>query len=258
LAALAAGKHVMCQKPLTLDRAEAERMVAEADARGLRLAVNQNVRYTPANQSIADWLATGQIGRPHAATIEYHARFAYDPWRAQLPHMALTDGALHHIDLMRWWFGTPRQVFAAETAVAPDQPATYATLIARYDDGLVVTLICDWASPAGRSSFDIAIHAAGGVIEVTGSQARCYRVSQDSWTDGRTADPAAWKPGVGFLPAFADCMAGFLHAIETDQVPPTSAVDNLGTLDILFAAHRSIETGRAVDLPARATTGGRP
>jgi len=251
--ALAAGKHVICQKPLTMSIAEGEEMVAAAAARGLKFAVNQNVRYTPANLSIADWVDRHAIGTPHAATIEYHAPLSYEAWRAALPHMVLSDGALHHIDLLRWWFGTPHRVFAAETHLASvhDGAATYAVVTETYSSGLVATVQCDWASPAGESSFNITVHGDAGVIRVEGSKARCYRKATGVWEDGRPADPSQWKPGVGFLPAFAACTQGFLDAVETGGEPPTSAADNLATLDILFAAHESIESGEAVNVRQR-------
>ena len=55
-----------------------------------------------------------------------------------------------------------------------------------------------------------------------------------------------WRPGVGYLPAFADCMKGFIEAIDKGVEAPTSGRDNLKTLELLFAAHRSIETRQTV------------
>ena len=72
-AAIDAGKHVMCQKPLALSLDEAREGVAYAKKAGLQLAVNQNIRYTPTNSVIAGWLREGRIGTPHLVTFEYHA-----------------------------------------------------------------------------------------------------------------------------------------------------------------------------------------
>ncbi len=248
-AAIDAGKHVMCQKPLALSLDQAREGVAHAEKAGLQLAVNQNIRYTPTNTIIANWLREERIGKPHLVTFEYHAPIAYDPWRAALRHMVFSENMIHHIDLVRWWFGMPVVIFASEarSAAAGDDAATIGTMAFTYDDGPVVNFICDWVDPTRSPSFVIRIDGDRGSINTDGRVARCLNTAKpETWTSTLPAAAELWRPGVGYLPAFADCMNGFLEAIDKGVEAPTSGRDNLKTLELLFAAHRSIETRQTV------------
>ena len=60
--ALAAGKHVLCEKPFAMNVGEAERMLAAAEASGKRLIEAFHYRYHPAFQTCLDWLAADEIG----------------------------------------------------------------------------------------------------------------------------------------------------------------------------------------------------
>ena len=96
LAALAAGAHVLCEKPMadTLCCAGA-RMVAAARRAGRNLAVNFNYRSVPSHRLLGE-LERGGFGRPALFTAQTHAYL----W----PHM---------LDLLRYWFGDPLEVTAA-------------------------------------------------------------------------------------------------------------------------------------------------
>ncbi len=69
---LAAGKHVVCEKPLALSSADTADLVARAEASGLVNAVCFNIRFYPANHQAMSMVAAGEIGEPRFITGSYH------------------------------------------------------------------------------------------------------------------------------------------------------------------------------------------
>ena len=113
LAALAAGKHVLCEKPLALDLAGARRMCDAARAAGVVTAVNFRYRFIPAAGFVRDLIARGELGAIYHVYGNYLQGPLSDPtaplaWRlvrAQSGSGALGDLASHLVDLYRFWVG---------------------------------------------------------------------------------------------------------------------------------------------------------
>ena len=106
--AIAAGKHVLAQKPLSIDAAELprlEHLLATARDRGIRVAVNQNARWAPAWRLATLLVRRGDIGQVvgvthlHDKPLPPLAGTAFD----DVPHMLLSDYLVHWIDITRCW-----------------------------------------------------------------------------------------------------------------------------------------------------------
>ena len=114
LAALAAGKHVMCEKPLALTVDDARAMARAAAPTGLGAHVNFGHRYTPAARYVKQLIEEGALGRIYHCNVTYAQGHLTDPDapRAWRMHRAvagtgvLGDLGSHTIDLARWWMGT--------------------------------------------------------------------------------------------------------------------------------------------------------
>jgi predicted dehydrogenase len=83
VAAAEAGKHVLCEKPMALDVASCERMVAAARAHGVRLGVAYYRHHYPLVARLRDLVASGALGRPVLATVEVFERFDRAPGEAR-------------------------------------------------------------------------------------------------------------------------------------------------------------------------------
>lgn len=118
--ALAAGAHVLCEKPLAMDAEQALAM-AEAARRARRVAMTCfNWRFPVAMQRFHALVEAGHVGRP----FEIHARFLVPRWadetlaptwrmdRAQAGHGVMGDLGVHLVDLVRWNFGEFTRVSA--------------------------------------------------------------------------------------------------------------------------------------------------
>lgn len=111
--ALAAGKHVVCEKPLALSSADTADLVGRATASGLVNAVCFNIRFYPANHQAMAMVANGEIGEPRFITGSYHQDWLLLEtdwnWRLQPEEAgnlrAVADIGSHWLDLTRFISG---------------------------------------------------------------------------------------------------------------------------------------------------------
>jgi 1,5-anhydro-D-fructose reductase (1,5-anhydro-D-mannitol-forming) len=144
VAALAAGRHVLCEKPMAMNYAEGTAMIAAARAAGKLLGVAYYRRLYPKLVRAQALLAEGAIGQPVLAEINCHDWFAdTDGRRAWLldPAMAgggpLYDTASHRIDVLNMLFGSPVAVVAQlSNAVHQARVEDNATLLIEYPHGV--------------------------------------------------------------------------------------------------------------------------
>ena len=116
IAALKAGKHVLCEKPMALDLDECKEMVKVARETGKQLMVGQVGRYTPAFVKAKQLLDAGVIGDLFLVESEYAhdyaKKFGTDGWRIKPEREAIIGGGCHAVDLIRMMAGNPEEVFA--------------------------------------------------------------------------------------------------------------------------------------------------
>ncbi|MHB0876272.1 MAG: Gfo/Idh/MocA family protein [Anaerolineae bacterium] len=108
-AALEAGKHVICTKPMVTSVADAAHLVGLVDRTGLKFLVGQTMRFDPEFAGAKRMLDDGDLGEVIVAEGHYvHdlRSFAYlTPWRMRAPQDLMYGGASHPIDMLRWFLG---------------------------------------------------------------------------------------------------------------------------------------------------------
>ncbi len=254
---------ILAQKPLGVSYEQGREIVTLCRGAGIVLAVNQNMRYDQSVRAAKDVLDRGWLGEPVLATIEMRAIPHWMPWQQRQGWLTLRIMSIHHLDTMRFWFGTPRRVFASlrpdpRTARSFAHEDGICLYILEYDSGLRAAAWDDvWAGPVDEGAArDIGIRWR---IEGTRGLARGtigwpeYPQEVPSTLDytttamdGRWQTPR-WKE-VWFPDAFAGPMAELLVALETGEPPSLSGIDNLETLALVDACYRSAREHRAVEL----------
>ncbi len=114
---LAAGIHVMCEKPLALSREELNAIVKASDASSAKFMVGQICRFTPAFIKAKELIDSGTIGDVYFVESEYahdYLKFMFD-WRKDPRRHGVVGGGCHAVDLLRWFVGDPTLVFAFGT-----------------------------------------------------------------------------------------------------------------------------------------------
>jgi predicted dehydrogenase len=163
IAALEAGKHVLCEKPMAMNYAEALSMNDAARQSGKTLGIAYYRRTYPKVTRAKQLLAEGVIGIPVLAELSLHDWFNADggfrEWLVQ-PEMAgggpLYDIASHRIDILNYFFGKPAAVTAQlSTLVHKRAVEDSATLLIEYESGLRGVIDVRWHCRQGRDEFRI-------------------------------------------------------------------------------------------------------
>lgn len=254
-AALAAGKPVLCQKPLALDLAEAEALGREAGTRGVALAVNQQLRFEEGFAAARSMVRRGWIGEP--LQVSFHVDITTDfsawDWFAKRDRMEITYHSIHYFDAIRSVLGEPELVFATGSRAPGQYPVgetrTIATLV--YPGEVRALVHSHHENRAGDIEAAFRITGSEGAIRGTlgllnnypdGGPDTLEVFSRTLPTDGWLAYPVTqrWIPD-----AFRGPIASLLNAAATGGQPETSAEDNLGTLRLVDALYRSMETGES-------------
>ncbi|HEX6970882.1 MAG TPA: Gfo/Idh/MocA family oxidoreductase, partial [Limnochordia bacterium] len=178
--AAAAGKHILCQKPMALSLADCDRMGRAVDAAGVTFVMAFQMRHDPLNQKLKELIDAGAVGRVglvrrrHCIDVLFNEAFVRGPSRWHIEpekNMGMfMDDAVHAADFLLWILGEPKSVTAeidnVLTHVAPDDTGV---AIYRFADGAMGVLL--------NSSVTLA---AENTTEVYGDQG----VIIQNWDDG--------------------------------------------------------------------------
>lgn len=245
---VAAGRHVLSQKPFAVDLAEGERLVRLARAAGAKLAVNQNGRWAPYFSYARQAIIAGLIGEVSSATLTLNWDHTWTQGTAfeKIHHLILHDFGIHWFDAACSFFGDARALAVnATVARAPAQtmaPPLVAACTVTFPNG-IATLSFDGSSRyAPRES----VVVAGTTGTLRGEGAICAVPAIDITTAagrGRADLSGAW-----FDDGFRGTMGELLCAIEEGREPENSAAGNLRSLAVCLAAMKSADTGEVVRL----------
>jgi predicted dehydrogenase len=253
--ACAAGKHMLCQKPLSDKYSEAEEMADVAQRAGLKIAVQQQFRWSSLIRSVRCLLSEGWVGDVLDVQVQVSIHTPWDmwPWIASQPRLEVLYHSIHYLDSLRYLFGEPALVTSRHTKhpAQQDKGETKTVTVWDYENGLQILIaIChfDW-SPGLYSLFRVL--GTDGLIEGTigtnydypdgRNDTIKFTSRSNSERDFYVTLPGRWIPD-----AFYGPMASLMEAIQTGGEPVTSARDNLGTLRVVDAAYRSMSEKRSV------------
>jgi predicted dehydrogenase len=163
IAALRAGKHVLCEKPVAMNYQEASGMARTARETGKTLGIAYYRRMYPKLQRARELLERGAVGRPVFAEINCHDWFQdEDGRRAWLldPRKSgggpLYDIASHRIDVLNFLFGKPVKVCGqVSNVVHASAVEDSATVMIEYESGVRGVVDVRWHSRAPRDEFRI-------------------------------------------------------------------------------------------------------
>jgi predicted dehydrogenase len=251
--AIAGGRHLLCHKPLATTFGEGRLLVEAAEARGVRLGVNQNARWLPGIRATANLLARGTLGDPLGIHFDLGWQNEYesmDPdWR-KTANLTLTTDVVHHVDTCRLWVGEPEWVFADAWRRPHGETGVQALL--HYSDTLVATIRATGGESIAPAWARYRVEGTAGRAEGELAQYTDYGLAvRDPYVVRLAERPdAVYEPAFPYttIPhAFAATMGLLLRAVERGEEPEESGGrDNLETLRIVAALGRSIEERRIV------------
>lgn len=255
--AIAAGKHLLCQKPLADRYAGAVRIVNLARDAGIKLAVNQQMRWDAGIAVSRQLLEQGALGIPADARIEVSIRTPWQmwPWIASSERLEIIYHSIHYQDAMRYLFGDPESVTSFHDRW-PGQPETGETrtlTVFHYLDDRRVTIDVNHHNWSDDAYARFRFLGTEGIISGTLGLLYDYPTGRvDSLAYAPRREPLTWHKAdlsTWWIPdAFAGPMASLMTAIQSGGEPITAGADNLGTLRTVFASYRSAAEGRTVRL----------
>jgi predicted dehydrogenase len=201
LAAVAAGKQVFCEKPLTLTSAGAERILAACERAGIVLGIGHERRYEPAMEHLLGAVREGRLGQVlHLESNMSHNLFALldgSNWRVRAtdaPAGAMTALGIHITDLFLTLAGRPTRVQARTRKVLRDMAGEdHVSVLIDFDSGATGTLVCLSSTPYhGR----LTVFGARGWIEVKENA----NVDQGQPSDVTIADATGKRSTVSYGP----------------------------------------------------------
>jgi predicted dehydrogenase len=255
-AAIQRGKHVLSQKPLALDLDLAEQLADSAEAKGVKLAVNQNGRWAPHFAYAREAVAAGLLGQ--IGSVDFELAFDHS-WTVgthfeNIHHLLLFDFGIHWFDLTACFLQDHKltSVFAAV------EHATYQ----RARPPFLASVIVEAEGAQARMAFNAAVQfAQSDRTLIAGSQGtlHCSGPSLSDQTVVLTTPAGETSPaltGTWFENGFQGTMGELLCAIEEKGEPMNSARNNLRSLALCFAAlqsantHQPVRPGEIRKLPA--------
>lgn len=254
IAAAEAGKHILCEKPMTISMADAQAMMDAAERAGVTLMVRQSTRFAPPYSKVKQVVDSGVLGRintlcgvhchggPEFWTPNYQWFFT----QAQAGGGAMLDMGIHICDFILWLVGrnvveVTGFVGTLEKDIEVDDNGM--TLM-RFDDGTFAFFQASWSvKPMGDSS--LTIHGERGVLRLRRDPERPIVLEL------RTEEgfPDLQYPEVAFPGPWGTACGHFVECLAQGKPPLVSGEDGKRALEVILATFKSSETGQTIRLP---------
>ncbi len=260
-----AGKHVLCEKPLTLTAAQARKAAQACRTRGVLLQEGYMMKFHAAHRKIKDLIEAGRIGKPvylRAQLACWYPRMS-GAWRQDLRKGgggALIDMASHLYDLLEFFAGPIRRVAAVTGNLVQDyRPEDASTTLLEFAGGAQASVDCFFCVPDAASRTRLEIYGSGGAIlsegtigQGSGGKLEAILDAGDAGYDAAQAKDEAPRfrpvryravnPYAAECDAFAECiLAG--RPVEINDA--ASAVRCMARIE---KAYQSARTGRWITL----------
>jgi predicted dehydrogenase len=249
LAAVAARKPVLCEKPMGMNADECRQMVEAASNAGVLLGVAQVFRFEESTARFRERIAAGDIGRPIFARAEFsypgtgHARtWLYN--RSVAGGGPVADVGVHCIDALRYILqDEPRRVtmIGRSDEQSGDVEAA-AVLVLEFDRGTLASVV---VSTRAQYRTPMEIVGDAGVLRADDALNVERPVKLELWRDGqRVAEDAASN-----RLAYARQVDAFAAAVEGREVFPAPGQQGWQNQLVLDAAYRSLVSGKSEKVP---------
>ena len=251
--ALEAGKHVLVEKPLSLDIWEAEQMVRKAKEKGVFLAINYNRRFSKPYLRAKKLVDEGAIGKVAYVMMKLSQGGPASSSKGR--YYLLFELETHAIDLMRYFGGEITEVCATMAApradqARPNEEATYTSIAisVKFENEAVGTLMASW-----DSSFTHPIE----LMEICGTKGY---LQVENIVEGVKLFPhgdetvRSWRPNIfstgdlTFNKIFENRVHAFVDDVLAGREPAPTGEDGLKALYVVRAAIESFEEKKVVEL----------
>ncbi len=245
------GKHVLVEKPMALNTADAEKMIKASEETGRLLSVALQRRAEPQFQRVHQAIASGALGNlvgglvtvPYKRTMDYYDSAAWRGTWSLDGGGALMNQGIHLMDLLLWWMGDPEKIDARAATLRHDiavEDTLGATLT--FAGGAVATIMATTATEPGFAH-RVEIYGTQGGIQIEGEEILRWQTAADdrdpvaqnrSGTAGAGGDPRG-IPLSGHIGLIHNFMAT-VRGDETLLVTGREGLRSVAVVERIYAA----------------------
>ncbi len=269
LAAAAAGKHVVVEKPLEVTLEKCDQLIAACDEAGVKLATIFPSRFHDSSKKLKAAIDAERFGRltlGDAYVKWYRSQEYYDSgaWRGTWAldgGGALMNQAVHTVDLLTWLMGPVSEIHARTATLAHERIEVEDTAVATlvFENGALGVIEASTAAYPGYLK-RIEIHGSQGSAVLEEEDLKKWDFAKSSQSDkaileamassrstgGGAADPSA----IGHH-GHTEILADFIDAINNDRPPAIDGPEGRRSVEIILAIYQSARTGESVRLPLK-------
>jgi predicted dehydrogenase len=258
LAVAAAGKPMVCEKPMARHVADCQAMVDACAKAQVPLFMAHVVRFFPQFEKAKEVVDEGTLGKPgvirtvragsfpraqssSSFSSNYYADFSRSGG-------VILDVSIHDIDYVRWCLGEVERVFTRGLTFAGEPLRDHALITVRFANGAIGHIEGSWAHPPGQFRTRIEIAGEKGLLEWDSLDDRPFMAALREQRDAGTANRSSASPLAPEDDPYHRELAHFLHCMETGEPFRVSPEDGLMAVKISLAAIESARTGQPVDI----------
>lgn len=262
LAAAAAGKHVVVEKPMALNLAQADRMIEACRRAQVKLMYAEELCFAPKYVRLKELLASGALGAPVLLkqSERHDGPHAAHFWNVERSGGGVTmDMGCHAIEFFRWMLDRPKiaSVYAHMTTTVHGEKTKgddNAILILEFENGVTAMAEESWTKPGGMDD-RAEVYGSQGVAYADllhGNSILAYSAAGYNYAVEKAGSTRGWSFAIyeelwnyGFPQEFAH----FVDCVQNDKQPLVTGEDGRAVLEALFAAYASAGAGRKIAFP---------
>ena len=255
IAALKAGNHVLCEKPMATSRTEAERMIAAATNNNKKLMIGHNQRFVSSHQKAKQLIENGEVGKIYS----FRTAFGHggpEGWSAdgatswffnkdQAFIGAMGDLGVHKADLLRFLLGeefVEVGAFVETSAKENTNVDDNAVLILKTESGIIGTLAASWAYTAEEDNSTI-IYGENAILRLE-EHPDFSLVAQYKNGEVVKYELGGIQSNEAGGQTTTNVIDHFVEAIVEDKDPLINGEEGMRSLEVILAALESVEKKR--------------
>ncbi len=269
IAAAAAGKHVVVEKPLEITLARCDRLIAACRKHAVKLCTIFPSRFSPANQALKEAIDEGRFGKltlGDSYVKWWRTQQYYDGggWRGTWKldgGGAYMNQAIHNVDLLQWFMGEVAEVTAFTGTLAHERIEVEDTGVAavRFRNGALGVIEATTSVFPGLLK-KTEIHGTQGSAIVEQDDILLWQFERASRKDAAIRRKFARKVGGGggasdpkaiSYRGHYEQLKDFVRAVQTGSAPLVDGEEGRKSVEIILAIYKAAESGRAVRLPLK-------
>ena len=279
----AAGKHILLEKPMSVDLAGCDQIIAACDRAGVKLGVVSQRRFYEPVQRVKAAIVAGKIGAPALGTLTVlawrdEAYYAMDPWRGKWATEGggvLLTQTSHQLDVFQWLMGPIEELFGywANLNHPYIEVEDTALAVMRFRNGALGQIVVSNAQKPGlygkihvhgRNGASVGVQTDGGSVFISGVSENVDPPVNDVWSvPGEEHLLPQWQDEDRARAGQINVMthyhrvqvADFLDAIIEDRPPALDGREGRKHVELFTAIYRSQRDGRPVRFPLDAEEG---